>query len=123
MPNHIKRTLYFIAGITFFIIGGIGLVLPLLPTTPFMIIAASCFAKSSPQIHQMLLNNALIGADLCQWEHNKTMQRATKKRATLVIIISFSLSIVFFLGQPIGQLLLTITAFLLLFFIWRLAES
>jgi hypothetical protein len=123
MTKTLKRHFYFILGGLFFLTGLIGVVLPLLPTTPFMILSAACFAKSSPRFHQALLHNRWIGEDLRRWENSRTMQRATKVRATWVIGVTFALSISALWGNLGLQLMLLVIALLLLFFLWRVAEK
>ena len=115
--------IFLVLGSLFFIAGLIGVLVPILPTTPFMILSAGCFAESSPRFHKMLLNNRWFGNDLRRWESNKTMKRATKKRATWVIVISFTLSISILWGNTLWQLVLLSTALVLLFFLWRIAEN
>ena len=123
MTKTLKRHFYFLLGGVFFITGLLGIVLPILPTTPFMILSAACFARSSPRFHQALLHNRWIGKDLQRWETNQTMQRLTKKRATWVIGMTFSLSIGLLWEQVALQLMLLGIAALLLFFLWRVAEE
>ena len=123
MRENIKRTIFLVSGSLFFVVGLIGVLVPILPTTPFMILSAACFAESSPRFHKMLLNNRWFGEDLRRWEDNKTMKRATKKRATWIIVITFTLSISILWGNTVWQLLLLCTALLLLFFLWRIAEQ
>ncbi len=123
MIHIVKRQFYLILGVVFFLTGLIGVVLPILPTTPFMILAAACFAKSSPKFHQALLNNRFIGADLRRWEAEKTMLRITKIRATWVIVLMFSISIAVLMGKLWLQALLILIAVILLFFLWRVAEA
>lgn len=123
MIHLVKRQLYFIFGVVFFITGLVGVVLPILPTTPFMILAAGCFAKSSPRFHQALLNNRFIGADLRRWETERTMLRITKIRATWVIVVMFSISIAVLMGKLWLQGLLILIAVILLFFLWRVPEA
>jgi hypothetical protein len=50
-----------ILGVFFLLIGGVGVVLPLLPTTPFVLVAAACFARSSPGMHAWLLGSRVFG--------------------------------------------------------------
>jgi len=88
-----------------------------------MILAAGCFAKSSPRFHQALLNNRFIGADLRRWEAEKTMLRKTKIRATWVISIMFSISIAVLYSHLWLQLMLMFIAAVLLYFLWRVPES
>ena len=119
----VKRQMYLILGAVFFITGLVGVVLPILPTTPFMILAAGCFAKSSPRFHQALLNNRWIGTDLQRWEDQRTMLRATKKRATVVVLLMFSISIGILHERVELQIMLVCIAATLLFFLWRVAEQ
>jgi uncharacterized membrane protein YbaN (DUF454 family) len=90
------RWIYASAGVIFVIVGGIGAVLPLLPTTVFMLLAAACFARSSPRFYQALINNKSIGPVITEWEQHRCMPRHIKKRALVLIFITFSISITFF---------------------------
>ena len=122
MTEGLKRTLFIISGGVFFIVGLIGVFLPVLPTTPFMILAAGCFAESSPRFHRMLLNNRWFGEELRQWENSRTMKRATKKRATGLIILTFSITMTILWDRLLWQLILLTIAVILLFFLWRVPE-
>ena len=105
------------------ILGVIGAFLPLLPTTPFLIAALACFAKSSPRFHAMLLNNRWVGPTLQQWEHTQTVKRKTKRKAALIVIATFSLSIWVLSGRVELQLMLILLCLIVLANIWRLKES
>lgn len=123
MKENIKRSLYLLFGILFFLIGIIGIFIPILPTTPFMILSAACFAESSQRFHKMLLNNRWFGEDLRQWEENKTMKRSTKIRATWIILLTFCITIMILWREIFWQLLLILTAFILLYFLWKVPEK
>jgi uncharacterized membrane protein YbaN (DUF454 family) len=110
-------------GWLFVVLGVIGAMLPILPTTPFLIVALALFSKSSPRFHQMLLNNAKFGPILRQWENNKTLSRKTKHKAFFLIIITFSVSVAIFNNKIQLQLLLVGIAIVLLFFLWRVKEQ
>ena len=71
----------------------------------------------------MLLNNVWFGPILRQWEENKTLARDVKYKVTLLIIITFSISITIFYNQILVQLLLVGVAMILLYFIWRIKEE
>jgi len=122
MRKHIKKYSLITLGIFFVILGVIGAVLPLLPTTPFLILALSCFAKSSPRFHQALLNNRFFGEPLRQWEESRSLTRRTKIKAAALIILTFSISIFILQDKPPLQIGLSSLAVVLLFFIWRLKE-
>ena len=122
MRKQIKNYSLIALGIFFVVLGIIGAVLPLLPTTPFLILALSCFAKSSPRFHQALLNNRFFGESLRQWEESRSLTRRTKVKAATLIILTFSLSIFILQGRAPLQLGLSALGIVLLFFIWRLKE-
>ena len=123
MNKEIKQKLLIIAGWFFVVLGAIGAVLPLMPTTVFLIIALAIFSKSSPRFHQMLLNNKWFGADLRRWEQTKTISVQSKRKATGVIILTFAASIAILHGRLGLQLMLVAIALILLALIWRLKES
>ena len=83
-------------------LGGIGVVLPLLPTTPFVLLAAACFAKSSPRLHGWLLHSELFGPMLRDWERNKCVSPRVKGLALLMMVVVGGVSILFFVptGWP-----------------------
>ncbi len=123
MIKHLRRYVLLMLGGLFFCLGLVGVLLPVLPTTPFMILAAMCFASSSPKFHQALLSNRWFGDDLRRWEATRTMKRQTKKRATAVILLSFGISIAVLWGESILQGMLLIFAMVLLYFLWRIPEE
>lgn len=96
--------------------------MPILPTTPFLIVALTLFANSSPLFHQMLLNNRYFGSSLKQWDESKTVPRRIKYRASLLLLVSFSISIAFLQGSAVLQAILLAIAVILLIFIWQLKE-
>lgn len=123
MKGSIQKKLLIILGWCFVLLGAIGVVLPILPTTPFLILALILFAKSSPRFHRMLLNNRWFGAGLKQWEEKKTVSRRTKRAASILILATFLISIVIMNKRPELQILLVIVTVVLLLFIWRLKEN
>lgn len=89
----IRRWFLIIAGWLALVLGVIGIFLPVLPTTPFVILAATCFAKSSERFHDWLLSNSMFGPMLKQWNEEKTVRRVVKLRSLVLIIASFGFSI------------------------------
>ena len=118
LQNHVLVIL----GWFFTLLGIIGAFLPVLPTTPFLIVALVLFSKSSPRFHQMLLDNEWFGPGLKQWEENKTLARKTKVKAIFLIVATFGLSVAIFKDKPPVQFILVGLAVVLIIFIWRLNE-
>jgi uncharacterized membrane protein YbaN (DUF454 family) len=123
MHKRIKKYLLFVSGLLFLASGIIGAVLPILPTTPFLILALACFANSSPRFHQMLLNNRWFGVALQQWEENRSISRTSKIKAMLMVVLTFSVSIGVLHGKLSLQLMLLTLGCVLLVFMWRLKEA
>ena len=123
MKKLLQNHLLIIFGWFFIILGLIGAMLPILPTTPFLIVALALFSKSSPRFRQMLLNNAWFGPTLKQWEEEKTMSRKSKYKALFLVVITFSISIAVFYDKMQLQILLACIGLVLLFFIWRIKEQ
>jgi len=123
MRKRIKKYVLIFLGITFVILGVIGAILPILPTTPFLLLALACFANSSPKFHKILLNNRWFGADLQQWEENRSIARSSKIKAMVLIVVTFAVSIGILHGRLQLQFGLLFLGSLLLVFMWRLKEA
>ncbi|RBO15090.1 MULTISPECIES: DUF454 family protein [Pantoea] len=101
------------------VLGTLGIVLPLLPTTPFVLLAAWCFARSSPRFHHWLLWRSPFGRYLRHWQRYRAMPPGAKGRAIVLIIITFAFSLWLVKLFWLRLLLLVLLAILLLF-MWRI---
>lgn len=90
-----KSSLYKPLGLLFLLLGSAGLVLPVLPTTPFVLLAAWCFARSSERWHQRLLASELFGPIIDNWERKRCITRRTKVAAIGMMLVAGSASITF----------------------------
>ncbi len=109
-----KRALLLVSGFTCVALGGLGVVLPVLPTTPFLLVAAACFAKSSQRFHAWLLNSPLFGAIIQRWETERCIDPKVKRWAMFVVVVTFSFSIYVLDQQALRLfLLLMLTACLI----------
>jgi uncharacterized membrane protein YbaN (DUF454 family) len=72
--------------------GIVGAVLPLIPTTPFMLVAAYAFAKSSPRFHSWLVNHRQFGPLILNWQRNGSIDPASKRLAIIVMGAALALS-------------------------------
>ena len=95
----ILRTIWFIAGSICVALGVIGMVLPLLPTTPFLLAAAACYYKSSEKMHKWLLTNNLFGEYIRNYTEGKGLTKKTKITALTVLWATIVFSTVFMLNR------------------------
>ena len=86
------RVLMFIAGWVSLITGCIGIFLPLLPTTPFVLLSAYCFSRSSERLHTWLINHPHMGPLIRDWQHHGSIRKEAKVRATALIVILFAIT-------------------------------
>jgi uncharacterized protein len=82
------RLVFLYTGYLFFALGFIGAFLPVLPTTPFMLLALMCFSKGSPKLHDWLLNHRIFGPPLQKWEENRVISIKVKVFAVSVMLLS-----------------------------------
>jgi uncharacterized protein len=76
--------------------GFIGIFLPGLPTTPFVLLAAGCYARSSPRFYNWLMNHRLFGPPLRQWVEYRCIPKRSKILALSLMTLTFVPTIVFF---------------------------
>lgn len=104
--SRLVRWLLWLAGTVSLILGAIGVVLPGLPTTPFVLLAAACYAKASPRLHAWLLHHRFTGPMLRDWETHHSLSRRTKAVAVGSMLVMVSISIWGFRGRWQAQLVL-----------------
>lgn len=88
------RALWTAAGILSFVIGVIGAVVPLLPTVPFMLLAAFCFARGSEKFHDWLVNHPTFGPAIQDWRAHGAISKRGKIAAAIGIAMTFMVSLV-----------------------------
>ena len=90
-----KRHLYLLGGLLSLALGGIGIILPLLPTVPFVILAAFCFARSSPRLEARLLDHHVFGAHIRNWRDGRAITKKGKRAALIAFAVSVVLAPIF----------------------------
>lgn len=92
------------------VLGVIGIFLPLLPTTPFLLLAVSCFAKSSTRFHDWLLNQPQLGTYIHLYIDGKGIPLKAKAYILIMLWFTISTSALFFVSAVILKILLLIIA-------------
>ncbi|MEW5839216.1 MAG: YbaN family protein [Pseudomonadota bacterium] len=110
------------AGAFFVLTGAIGVVVPVLPTTPFLLLAAACFARSSERLHCAILQHPWSGPLIREWQLHRRLPRRVKQGAILMMTCSFILSVSLAPLLPVKLGLFALWA-LLLFFISRIPSE
>jgi len=82
------RYLLLSAGWTSIVLGVAGIFLPILPTTPFILLAAWCFARSSKRFHDWLLNHRRLGPIVHAWQNGQGLPRRVRNRVILLLWFS-----------------------------------
>lgn len=91
------RAIWFIIGVISFVLGGIGIILPGLPTTPFILLSTFAFLQSSDRFYNLLIHSKLFGPIILQWrDHRALPSKRVKVVALLFTICCFSASAIYF---------------------------
>lgn len=106
------RGLYLVLGLGFVALGVVGAFLPVLPTTPFMIVAAACFARSSTRLENWLLGHKRFGPLLRDWRARGAIPRRAKFASLAGTMAGYAM---FWLGAQPGPGLAVAVAGLMLF--------
>ncbi len=83
-----QRTLWCAAGVLALVAGAVGIVLPLLPTVPFVLLAAFCFSRGSTRLEAWLLAHRHLGPPIRNWRSHRAMPLRAKQLAWLMMSIS-----------------------------------
>jgi uncharacterized protein len=110
------RLLFLAMGTLFVALGIAGALLPVLPTTPFMLLAAACYARASTRFYNWLLNNPVFGPSILEWRRHRSIPWRVKLSAIALMGLTLGVSIVFFV--PWLELQAALAAFGVLLAAW-----
>lgn len=116
---NVKKACYIVVGCISLGLGAVGAVLPLLPSFPFLLLAAICFGKSSQRLHTWFVGTKLYKNNLESYIQGKGMTKRTKIR--IMVTVTLLMSVGFFMMHrvPVGQIALgCVWVFHILYFVF-----
>ena len=116
------RFVWISAGLIALAVGIAGIILPLVPTVPLVLLASFCFAKSSKLLHSWLISHKTFGPMIHDWNTSGAISRNAKRTATISIIAVIGISVA--IGVPQHVIIIQIvTLTCVLLFIWTRPNS
>ena len=118
------RCLYLFLGSIFFGLGVVGALLPVMPTAPFVLLAAACWARGSERFYLWLINHKHMGQYIRDWEERRAVPRRAKWFACIMMSISGTM---LFFTVPDAQIWVAWTVAIVCFcvgiYLWRLPDA
>jgi uncharacterized membrane protein YbaN (DUF454 family) len=106
------KALLLVAGTFSLALGAIGVFLPILPTTPFLLLSSACYLRSSERMHKSLLGNRWFGEYIRNYQEGKGIPMKTKMLAMVMLWVAIIYSAIFALDEIlIAQVALLLIAF------------
>ncbi|PRO71664.1 DUF454 domain-containing protein [Alteromonas alba] len=118
MQTQLYRSIYMLTGLLACLCGIVGIVLPLVPTTPFLLLSAFCFSKSSNALHQWLLSQPALGRVINDWEQSGMIALKTKVVASACMMAMVSVALIIGENTYWVMTLVVVITLLVLAFIW-----
>jgi uncharacterized membrane protein YbaN (DUF454 family) len=109
--NLVLNLLLISAGTVFLALGVIGIFLPILPTTPFLLLAAACYARSSKRFYDWLINNKLFGSFIKNYRDGRGVPLKVKVFTLSLLWITIVFSVFVIITIPLIKIILIIIAF------------
>ena len=103
---NIKKAFFIVLGCLSLGLGAVGAVLPILPTVPFLMLAAFCFAKSSEKLHNWFISTKMYKKNLESFVQGKGMTMKTKIRIMVTVTILMSIGFIMMHAVPVGRIIL-----------------
>jgi uncharacterized protein len=107
----VVRGLFIVAGGVSVAIGLVGIVVPIMPTTPFLLVAAACFARGSPACYRRLVASPRFGPLILEWRRHRSIPWRAKLMALALLTLSLGVSIALFVRPAWLQALVALIGF------------
>jgi hypothetical protein len=117
--SRLVRLAFAVIGTVALAIGVLGIILPILPTTPFLLLAAACYARASTRLYGWLLGQSALGPIITRWRESGSLAPGVKVRAIVIVVVTFAVSIIL-VDSLLVRALLVVTAAVLTVFLARL---
>ena len=118
--SRVVRGLLVVAGTICVVLGVVGIFVPVLPTTPFLLLAAACYARASERFYRCLLSNRTFGPTIREWRLHRSIPWRTKIVAIALMTLTISISIALLAHYPRVQVALAITGVILAAWLYRI---
>lgn len=116
---NIKKLAYLITGCVSLALGAVGSVFPILPTVPFLLLSACCFARSSEKLNNWFKGTKLYRDNLADYVAGKGMTKKAKVRIMVTVTILMSIGFIMMRAVPVGRIVLTcVWVFHVLYFVF-----
>ena len=89
-------------------LGLIALLLPVIPTSPFLVVAAACYARTSPRFRRLLIQNRYVGPAILRWEQDRCLERKHKNLFIVILAVAFFSSAFLFMETQLTKLAMVV---------------
>jgi len=108
--ERLKKQALFVAGSISLGLGVIGVFVPLLPTTPFLLLAAACYIRSFPRVYHWLMANRFLGGYIRRYRNGEGIPRGAKLATICVLWVTIGYSAVYVVHSALVQVILVLIA-------------
>lgn len=116
------RAVLLVVGTASLALGVVGIFLPVLPTTPFLLVTAACYARASTRLYEWLLGQPSLGPVITEWRRSRSFPPGVKVRALVMVVVTFAVSIAL-IDSLLARLILLSVAAILLTFLYRIPTA
>ena len=116
------RGVFAVIGTISLAFGVLGIFVPVLPTTPFVLLAAACYARASPRLYGWLLGQPALGPIVTDWRRSRSLPPGVRVRALVLVVLTFAASIAL-VDELLVRAALVATGAVLILFLARIPTS